>query len=438
MYRRTISLFLFFTFLAAVVAAEAQLPPLPHRVYGWVTYDNGSPAPNLMITFRDDAGSVVAYDITDGSGFYDTDALPGEHNNIPEPSDKTLAIRVGNWNSGLVLNWASGKSERIDISGVPSGNQPPTANFTYAPSNPIAGQTVNFDASASSDPDGTIVSYEWDWENDGTCDAVGQTQAHSFSKGDYHVTLRVTDDNGAIDTETKTVGVTSPPTADADGPYYVHENSTVQLDGTGSSDPDGDTLTYSWAIINDPIGAASLTNASTATPTFHAPDVDSTTAVTVRLTVDDGHGHTDDDNATVTIYLAGVNLPPTAEAGGPYSVEENSTVQLDGTGSSDPDGDTLTYSWTIINDPTGAASLTSANTAAPTFHAPDVDNTTAVTVRLTVNDGYGHTDDANATVTIQPAVAPPPPAERPYVLYAAIIILIVIIIGLLACFVTKK
>jgi hypothetical protein len=64
-----------------------------------------------------------------------------------------------------------------------------------------------------------------------------------------------------------------------------------------------------------------------------------------------------------------------------------------------------------------------------------VDNTTAVTVRLTVDDGHGHTDDDTATVTIQPAAAPL--VERPYVFYAGIIILIVIIIGLLACFVTK-
>jgi len=255
------------------------------------------------------------------------------------------------------------------------------------------------------------------------------------------VRLTVDDGHGHTDDDNATVtiylaGVNIPPTADAGGPYSVEENSTVQLDGTGSSDPDGDTLTYSWTITNDPTGAATLTGANTATPTFHAPAVDNTTAVTVRLTVNDGHGHTDDDNATVTIQPVGVNQPPTAEAGGPYSVEENSTVQLDGTGSSDPDGDTLTYSWAIVSDPTGAATLTNANTATPTFHAPAVDNTTAVTVRLTVNDGHGHTDDDNATVTIQPA-APPLPVERPYVFYAGIIILIVIIIGLLACFVTK-
>ena len=90
-----------------------------------------------------------------------------------------------------------------------------------------------------------------------------------------------------------------PPTADADGPYYVREGGAVQLDGTGSSDPEGDALTYNWTITSDPTGAASLTGAGTATPTFHAPE--NVASVTVRLTVNDGHGGSGSGTATVTV-----------------------------------------------------------------------------------------------------------------------------------------
>ena len=76
------------------------------------------------------------------------------------------------------------------------GNQPPVASFTYSPSMPDVNEAVNFDASSSYDPDGTIVKYIWDF-GDGT-GSVDVTTAHVYKEmKNYNVTLTVTDNNGA-------------------------------------------------------------------------------------------------------------------------------------------------------------------------------------------------------------------------------------------------
>lgn len=120
MLRKTIALSLLFILVVGMGTSIVEAQPVaPHWVFGDVTYEDGTPAASVNIYFKDDAGNVVAFDVTNGNGFYDTNALPGEDNNIPEPEDKTLDIYVGDWDSGKNLQWQSAKSERIDISGVP-------------------------------------------------------------------------------------------------------------------------------------------------------------------------------------------------------------------------------------------------------------------------------------------------------------------------------
>ncbi len=79
---------------------------------------------------------------------------------------------------------------------------PPVANFTYAAS----GLTVTFNASSSYDPDGSIVSYAWDF-GDGA-NTTGEVVSHTYSRpGNYTVTLTVTDDDGLTATTSKTIRV---------------------------------------------------------------------------------------------------------------------------------------------------------------------------------------------------------------------------------------
>jgi hypothetical protein len=89
-------------------------------------------------------------------------------------------------------------------------NEPPVAGFTWTPSSPKTNQTVTFDASASNDPDGSITTYEWDWNNDGTYENsyTTPTTTHSWAQaGSYPVKLQVTDNNDATSTKTLTVAV---------------------------------------------------------------------------------------------------------------------------------------------------------------------------------------------------------------------------------------
>jgi len=198
----------------------------------------------------------------------------------------------------------------------------------------------------------------------------------------------------------------NPPNADAGANQSVNEGTTVNLNGTGSSDPDLDTLTFAWTQIGGP--TVTLAGAATATPSFTAPQVTVNTDLTFRLTVDDGNGGTDTDDVVVSVLnVTAPNTPPNADAGANFSLTEGTPGALDGTASSDPDLDTLTFSWAQISGPT--VTLSGATSATPTFTAPMVTATTALTFRLTVNDGRGgtDTDDIVVTVTDSPVNQPP-------------------------------
>jgi len=91
-------------------------------------------------------------------------------------------------------------------------NEPPRAGFTWTPSNSSKNETITFDTSASDDPDGSLILYEWDWNNDGVYEEsdTASTTTHSWAQaGNYPVTLRVTDDDGATSTKKITVAVSS-------------------------------------------------------------------------------------------------------------------------------------------------------------------------------------------------------------------------------------
>ncbi len=140
-------------------------------------------------------------------------------------------------------------------------NNEPTASFTFAPDPPTPNQMIAFDGRNSSHdrPDRNLVSYEWDFDFDGSTfdiDASGSTTSHVYTTfADHTVALRVTDDNSPAKTDIAIVVVSThprndPPMADAGGPYMATEGVSLSLDGRGSSDPeDANTaLRFEWDL----------------------------------------------------------------------------------------------------------------------------------------------------------------------------------------------
>jgi PKD repeat protein len=119
-------------------------------------------------------------------------------------------------------------------------NTAPTAEFTYKNPSPETGETITFDASDSSDSDGSIENYEWDFNGDGYTH-IGESVIHSYSSpGDYTVTLKVTDEDGATDVTTRTVTVQD--SDSGDGGDDGSTEGSIESIQTSPSDTDGDGL----------------------------------------------------------------------------------------------------------------------------------------------------------------------------------------------------
>ena len=186
----------------------------------------------------------------------------------------------------------------------------------------------------------------------------------------------------AVDTVFVTVQVPTDaaPTANAGASQTVAEGSMVTLSGSGS-DPDGDPLSFSWTQVEGP--AVTLSSSTAAMPTFTAPTVGVNTVLRFDLTVSDGDQ--EDTDTTFVTVLNVFNDAPIANAGPDQIVREGRLVTLDGSGSSDPNLDPISFSWNQLGGP--AVVLSSATAAMPTFTAPQVSGSALLTFRLTVSDG---------------------------------------------------
>ncbi len=174
--------------------------------------------------------------------------------------------------------------------------------------------------------------------------------------------------------------------ANAGSDQTVFVTNNVLLDGSGSSDVDGDGLTYTWSLITLPATSTTTLSATDVVNPWFVADVPGT--YVAQLIVND----TSVDSVPNTVTITTQNSPPVADAGPDQPVDLGNTVQLDGSNSSDVDGDTLSYSWSLTTIPVSStATLSAIDIANPTFVA-DLSGT--YIAQLIVDDGNSstHTD----------------------------------------------
>ena len=269
-------------------------------------------------------------------------------------------------------------------------NVAPTAN--PGPSqNVVVGAVVSMDGSASKDSDGGSLTFKWTLIGKPIGSAASLTNPTypnpKFTAdlaGNYVVSLVVND--GKADSTVATVSVTATvanaaPVANAGVNQNVVIASTVTLDGTASTDANNDSLSYKWVLQSKPAtSSATLTGATSAKPTFKA-DIAGTYVAT--LVVSDGKANS--ELAAVSILASATNLAPVAKPGVNQSVVVGSKVSVDGSASSDPNGDSITYRWSLLFKPVGStATLSSTSSVNATFTA---DLAGTYLLGLTVNDG---------------------------------------------------
>jgi hypothetical protein len=283
-------------------------------------------------------------------------------------------------------------------------NAAPSAVTTEAVS-VITGSRVDLDGSTSVDVDRDTLNYSWTLLSRPPGSAAVLTDRNTpkpFFVADVSgvYRLRFSVDDGKLSSPEVDVTVTAAllnlvPTASAGPDRGVVVGSTVTLDGTSSRDPNGDKLTYFWEIKDLPEGSkATLFSNSAAKPSFVA---DLLGKYRVALVVSDGV--LSSDLVVVTITASENNLPPVADAGTDVEADLGGSVMLDGSASSDPNGDNLTYDWVLVRSPAGSTAALLSRTAPKTVFVPDVAG--LYVFSLVVRDGILSSSQSFVNVTIQ-------------------------------------
>ncbi len=268
------------------------------------------------------------------------------------------------------------------------GNVPPTAHVSGSPS-AVLGDAILFNGNTSSDSDGQIDKFAWDFGDGST--AVGSFAGHNFLQpGTFTVTLTVTDDCGATDTDVMVVTITEPdpcagneaPVANAGLDRSAEPGRTLWFSGANSRDADGWIAAYEWNF-----GDGSSTSGRTVPHVFADPGT-----YDVSLTVTDNCGASASQSVTVSIVAADPcagNQAPTANAGSNRMADVGATLTFDAGGSSD-DGTITSFRWTFGD---GASA-----TGRAVSHAFDEAGT--YTVTLTVTDDCGASASASVVATV--------------------------------------
>lgn len=312
----------------------------------------------------DDIGALSAYD--KGGNLLDRFTASGDGRGhvrfvtaeISRPqSDIAYILAGGVGAEALLLDNLQARLYSTSVSGV--------APVASAGNDQIArvGLAVNLDGSASNDPDHHFpLTYTWRFvstpasSNSPLLDPNSVNPTFTPDKvGGYILELVVTDASG-MSSLPDTISVTTanlPPIADAGADQSVVQiGSLIQLDGSASYDDDGHVpLTYDWSVVEKPAASnATLSNSNSPIPRFTA---DSNGDYQFQLVVRDALLVTSTPD---TVRVSFNNLTPVCNAGGNQSIALGATVTLDGSQTTDANGDALAYQWSLVSQPVGSTS----------------------------------------------------------------------------------
>lgn len=311
----------------------------------------------------DSDGELVRYEWDFGDGA--TATGPVVRHAYAAPATYTARLTVHD--DSDVANSSAGDTVTVIV------NDPPVAEA--GPDRSVAtAEPIVFDAGASTDSDGSLIAYEWDF-GDGERGG-GATVTHAYAKsGTYTVALTVTDDSTTAtngDDDTLSVRVNQPPVAAA-GPDQLVTASLVQFDGGGSSDSDDSVAGYHWDFGDGTTGAGPRpSHVYARTGTFE-----------VRLTVTDASG-TIRSSAEDTVEVV-VNARPIADAGADLVGAPGETLTFQGSRSLDPDGSIAAYLWDFRDGATASGQTVR--------HAFDKPGTYAVRLQVADNTGQDEAVD---------------------------------------------
>jgi len=262
-------------------------------------------------------------------------------------------------------------------------NKAPIASFTYFPDFPIAGDTVTFNASSSYDPDGSIVSYFWDFGDGANTTTTDPVTTHVYaSEGNYTVTLIVTDDDGANSDVSSLARIRNYPIAEFTySPPSPAKDLPVTFNASLSEARGGYIVSYVWDFgdgniteTTDPIIVHVFYEAANYTVSLtviDSEDLNSTKTLTIEVGI-----------APVPIFTYSPSLPYVWDV-----------VTFNASSSYDPDGYIVSYVWDF-----GDGNITSTSDPIITHLFPAGGD---YLVKLTVIDNKDCINETAAILTIE-------------------------------------
>ncbi len=213
-------------------------------------------------------------------------------------------------------------------------------------------------------------------------------------KGTYVVSLQVSNGSGRTDSATVEIeSLNNPPEAVLEPMITTSQGGLLDLDGSASFDQDGDLITYEWALLSAPAGSlGELMNTRVSTSSLV---LDILGNYIVQLTVNDGAlTH----RSEVEIEYNDGNLAPIADAGPDLEARLGEPIEVDGSASRDPEGDSLAYAWRILRSPQRAMPiLVNGASATPTL---EFDHRGTYVLELTVTDGRNHSSADEVSIQV--------------------------------------